>query len=102
MAFTEVSAAHEDSVHALLKGAQDVVRGNTGGTHHSYHANVGRILQTTDPSQVSSSICSPGAEETYDLGLNIRRGHAKSSLFVFQRWGGSHGRCLRSIPHAPL
>jgi hypothetical protein len=76
MAVTEVSAADENAVHALLEGAQQVVRGHAGRAHHPHHAHVARVLQTTDPSQVSSSVRSPGAQKTNDLGLKFRGHHA--------------------------
>ena len=59
MTVSLVSPAHKDAVHTLLKSQEDMVGRNTGRTHDPNHADVGRVLQTTDPSQVSSGICSP-------------------------------------------
>jgi hypothetical protein len=61
MTVAEVSATDEDPVHALLEGAQDVMRRHTRRTHHPNHAHIARVLQSTDPSQVSGSVYSPGA-----------------------------------------
>jgi len=75
MAVSEVSATDKNAVDALLKSAEKVVRGYTGRTHHPDHAHIGWVLQTTDPSQVSSSVCSPGTEKTDNLGFKIGMGH---------------------------
>ena len=61
IAFTEVSAADEHTVDSTLKCKQYMVRRNGTTAHYPDGANVRRVLQTTDPSQVSSGVCSPGA-----------------------------------------
>ena len=40
MAVPQVSPTHKYTVRTLLKGKQDMVRGNTGGTHHPHDPNV--------------------------------------------------------------
>jgi len=64
-----VSAADENTIDPLLEGKKDMVRRNTATTHYPDGSDICRILQTTDPSQVSSGVCSPGAQKTDDLGL---------------------------------
>jgi hypothetical protein len=87
--FAQASAADEHTIHPALKGQKNVVRRNPTTAHHPNGTNIRRVLQTTDPSQVSSGICSPGAQEADDLGLKIVVGHF---LFLFLReirWPGS-------------
>ena len=71
MTVTDMSAAYKHAVHPLLESQQNVVWGNAGAAHHPNDPNVGRILQTPDPSQVSSSVRSPGAQEADDFGFEI-------------------------------
>ena len=80
MAVTEASSTHKDSVDPLLEGAEYVMRRHTGGTHHPDDPNIGRILNTTDPSQVSSGVCSPRAEEAQHLRFEPVVAHANSLL----------------------
>ena len=40
MAVPQVSPTYKYAVCALLKGKQDVVRGDAGGTHHPYHPDI--------------------------------------------------------------
>jgi hypothetical protein len=82
IAFTKASAADEYAVHPALKGQKNMVWRNPATAHHPNGTNIRRVLQTTDPSQVSSGICSPGAQEANDLGLKIVVGHF---LFLFLR-----------------
>lgn len=83
IAFTLVSAAHKDAVDAPLESCEDMMRRNTAGAHYSDRPYVGRVLQTTNPSQVSSSVRSPGAEEAQDLGLKTVVAHRHCSLFSY-------------------
>ena len=53
---------------------------NTPGAHDPDNTDICRVLHTTDPSQVSSGICSPGAQKTYDMGLKIIVAHLLYSL----------------------
>jgi hypothetical protein len=41
------------------------------GTHHPDDTDRRRILHSTDPSQVSGSISSPGTQESNNLGLKL-------------------------------
>ncbi len=63
MTFSKMSPADKNAVHSLLKGSQDMVRRHAGGTHNAYGPDIFRILQSTDPSQVSSSVSSPRANK---------------------------------------
>jgi len=80
MTFAKVSAAYKDAVHPLLKGKQDMMRRHTGRAHHPDGPDVRRVLQPTDPSQVSSSVCSPRAEKAQNLWFKINIGHELSFL----------------------
>ncbi len=71
MTVPQVSPPYKDPVHTLLKSKQDMVRGYTCRTHDSHHPYVGRVLQPTDPSQVSSSVRSPRTEKAHNPGLKI-------------------------------
>jgi hypothetical protein len=82
IAFTDVSAADKDAVHPLLECEQDVMGGDTATAHDPNHTDVGRVLQTTDPSQVSSGIRSPGAEEADDFRFEILGAHKVSFFFL--------------------
>jgi hypothetical protein len=77
MAVSEPSATHENTVHAFLKSTQNMVGGDATRAHHTHHPNVRRVLQTTDPSQVSSGVCSPSTQEAQDLGLEPVVAHAE-------------------------
>ncbi len=80
MAVSEVSPTDVDTVYALLKRPQDMVRGYARGTHHSDDPDIRRVLHTTDPSQVSSGVCSPGTEKTQYLGFKPAFTHIKPFL----------------------
>ena len=75
MAVAQVSPAHKDTVHSLLKCKQDMMRRHTGGTHYPNSTDISGILQTTDPSQVSSGVCSPRAQKADNLRFKIGVGH---------------------------
>jgi hypothetical protein len=51
-------------------------------THDTDDPDVCRVLHTTDPSQVSSGIRSPGAQKTDDMGLKISVVHSFLSLYM--------------------
>ena len=71
IAFRQMSAAHKDAVNPLLKGPEHVVGRNTARTHHPDDPDIGRILHTTDPSQVSSRVRSPGAKKSNDMRFEL-------------------------------
>jgi hypothetical protein len=73
MTFTETSAGYKDAIRPCLQGLQDIMRRYRPGTHHPDDPDRSRILHSTDPSQVSRSISSPGAKESNDLRLKIIR-----------------------------
>ena len=56
--------------------------GHAPGTHDPDNFYICRVLHTTDPSQVSSGVCSPGAQKTDNLGLKISVGHYLVSFYV--------------------
>ncbi len=96
MAVTKVSPADEDAVHPVLKGAQDVVRRYARRAHHPDDPDITRVLQTTDPSQVSSGIRSPRAQKAQDGRF---KGLIGLSLHVFlsphgKRWFTGPDRAL--------
>jgi len=70
-----MSATHKNAVHSLLKRSQHMMGGHATGTHDPYHPDICRILHSTNPSQVSSGIRSPGAEKSNDMGLKFRITH---------------------------
>jgi len=70
-----MSAAHKDAVDTLLECPEHMMGRHATGTHDAYDPDICRILHTTDPSQVSSSIRSPGTEEGDDMGLKFRITH---------------------------
>jgi len=71
MAFAETSARHKDAVRPCLQGLQHVVGRYRPGTHDPNDPDRRRILHSTDPSQVSGSISSPGAQKSDDLRFEI-------------------------------
>lgn len=77
-----MSAAHENTVDALLKRFEHMMCRYTPGTHDPDNLDVCRVLHTTDPSQVSSGIRSPGTQECDDIGLKIGVAHLLLSLFI--------------------
>ncbi len=80
VAITQMTSPHKHPVDTLLKGSQDVVRRHARRTHDANDPNVGRVLHTTDPSQVSSGVCSPSAEKTKHFGFKIAPAHLLSFL----------------------
>jgi hypothetical protein len=88
MTFAETSAGHKDAVSPCLQGLQDIVGRYRPGTHDPNDPDRRRILHSTDPSQVSGSISSPGAQKSNDL---------RSKLF-------SHALLhkFQMSPHPPL
>ncbi len=83
-----MSAAHKDTVHPLLKGPEHMVRRNASRTHDPDNTNICRVLHTTDPSQVSSGVCSPGAQKAYDIGFKILITHYNNPLYIFNQFLG--------------
>jgi hypothetical protein len=71
MTFAETSASHKDTVGPCLQGLQDIVGRYRPGTHDPNDPDRRRILHSTDPSQVSGSISSPGTQKSNDLGLKL-------------------------------
>ena len=71
MTFAKTSASHKDAVGPCLQGLQHVMGRYRPGTHNPNDPDRRRILHSTDPSQVSGSISSPGAQKSNDLGLKI-------------------------------
>ena len=86
IAFTQVSAAYENAIHTLLKCPQHMMGGHAPGTHDTDDPDICRVLHTTDPSQVSSGIRSPGAQKTDDMGLKISVVHSFLSLYISKRF----------------
>jgi hypothetical protein len=71
MAITLASPAHKHAVNPLLKRQQHMMRRHAGRAHHPDNPHIGRILQSTNPSQVSSRVRSPGAQKADDFGFKI-------------------------------
>jgi hypothetical protein len=71
MTFAETSASHKDAVCPCLQGLQDIVGRYRSGTHNPDDPDRRRILHSTDPSQVSGSISSPGTQESNNLGSKL-------------------------------
>jgi hypothetical protein len=71
-----------------LKSKKNMMRRYTATTHHPDRTNIRRVLQTTDPSQVSSCVCSPGAQKTNDFGLKNVVTHFHYPFFSWKttRW----------------
>jgi len=67
MTFAKTSAGHKDAVRPCLQSLQDVVGRDRPGAHHPDDPDRRRILHSTDPSQVSRSISSPGTQKSNDL-----------------------------------
>jgi len=63
MTFPEVSTNHQNAIGSFIEGANHYIRADHSRTHHPHYPQVGRILHTTDPSQVSSGVCSPSAQK---------------------------------------
>ena len=80
MAVAQMSPAHEHAVHALLKSTQNMVRRNTCGAHDPNGTDVRRILQSTNPSQVSSSVRSPCTQKADYFRFKIGITHIHSPL----------------------
>ena len=48
-----------------------MVPGNASRAHYPDDTDIGRVLHTTNPSQVSSGVRSPGAQKADDIGFKI-------------------------------
>jgi hypothetical protein len=77
-----MSAAHENAVHPLLECPQHMVGRHAPGAHDTDDPDICRVLHTTDPSQVSSGVCSPGAQKTDDMGFKLCVVHLFLSLYM--------------------
>src|SRR3989339_1329172 len=77
-----MSAAHENAVHPLLECPQHMMGRHAPGTHDADDPDICRVLHTTDPSQVSSGVCSPGAQKTDDMGFKLCVVHLFLSLYI--------------------
>ena len=64
MAFAQVSTNHQNAIRTFVQGVDHQIGTHHPGAHHPHHPKVRGILQTTDPSQVSSGVCSPRAQES--------------------------------------
>jgi hypothetical protein len=71
MAVADVSAAHQNAVGPHLEGLENKVRGDPARTHDPDHPNVRRVLQSTDPGEVSPGIGAPVAAESDNLGFKF-------------------------------
>lgn len=80
MAVAEPSAAHKHPVDPLLKGQQDMMGRNRGAAHHPDHPEMRRVLEATDPGQVSGGVGSPSAQETQNAGFEVQLAHCPSNL----------------------
>lgn len=101
IAFAQMSAADKHPVDPLLKGEQDMMRRHTTTAHYPDGANIRRVLQTTDPSQVSSGVRSPGAEEADDFRFKGVVGHGLRSCGWLNDWSDVTpvmGRLLLQCP----
>jgi len=75
-----MSPAHKNTVRPLMKRLQYMMGRNTPGTHNPDDTDVSRVLHTTDPSQVSGGIRSPGAEKSNDMRFKSCVAHGHLSL----------------------
>jgi len=85
-----MSPAHKNAVDSLLKRLQHMMGRHAPGTHDPDDPHICRILHTTDPSQVSSGVRSPGAQKSDDLGFKMCVAHwflslSKLSSFFLQQ-----------------
>jgi hypothetical protein len=71
MTFADPSAGHKDTVGSCLKSLQDIMRRYRPCAHDPNGSDRCRVLHSTDPSQVSCGVCSPGAQESNDRRLKI-------------------------------
>ncbi len=86
IAFAQVSATHKNAVHTLLKRPEHMMGRHAPGTHDTDNPDICRVLHTTDPSQVSSGIGSPGAQKTNNMGFKISVVHSFLSLYKLKRF----------------
>ena len=77
MAFSNMSAPYKNAVNPLLKSQQEMMGRHAGRTHHPDHPDICRVLQSTDPSQVSSRVCSPGTQKAKHGWLKLVVAHAR-------------------------
>jgi hypothetical protein len=61
MTVADVSARDQHAIRAVEKALEDEVRINPPGTHHPDYPEVGRILESADPSQVRCRVRTPVA-----------------------------------------
>jgi hypothetical protein len=71
MTFADASAGDKDAIRPFLKGFQHIMRRDGSGAHDPDRPYGGRILHSTDPSQVSRSVSSPCAQECNDRRFRI-------------------------------
>src|SRR4030042_6372153 len=64
MTFTKTSAGYKDAIRTRLQGLQDIMGRYRPGTHDPDDSDRSGILHSTDPSQVSGSISSPGTQKS--------------------------------------
>jgi hypothetical protein len=91
MAFAQVTANPKDTVSPLGQGMHNDVRIDHSGTHKPDYAQVRRILQSTDPSQVSSGKSSPNAQKSYDDRLIIIRHRGTPFYEIRVGWVEQYG-----------
>jgi len=71
MTFTKMSAGYKDAIRTRLQGLQDIMGRYRPGTHDPDDSDRSGILHSTDPSQVSGSISSPGTQKSNNFGSEI-------------------------------
>jgi hypothetical protein len=71
MAVAKVSAAYQNAVCPLLESLEDKIGGDPARAHDPYHPNAGRVLQPTDPCQISTGIGAPIAAESDNFGFEF-------------------------------
>ncbi len=75
-----MSATHKNTVDTLLKRSENMMGRHATGARDPNNPDICRILHTTDPSQVSSGIRSPGAKKCDDMGFEFGIAHLCLSL----------------------
>ena len=83
-----------------------MVPGNASRAHYPDDTNIGRVLHTTNPSQVSSGVRSPGAQKADDIGFKILITHYNNPYIYSKKYNAlvkrNMGQATRLAQAAPI
>jgi hypothetical protein len=83
MTVTDMSSAHQNAVHIVLKGSENVMGGNGCRTHHPHGYDIGRVFQPGYPGQIGCPIGTPVTHKGNNFGFKYICFHWIDSFIIY-------------------